>query len=49
MRLSRKIFIRFGILAIIILFTTILFKHEDFSDYKNMISLVLKTKSTKAS
>ena len=33
----------------IILFTTILFQHENFSDYKSMISLVLKTKNTKAS
>tara|TARA_B100001063_G_scaffold54775_2_gene48740 strand:+ start:1729 stop:2910 length:1182 start_codon:yes stop_codon:yes gene_type:complete len=48
-KISKKIFIPFLIFAIIIFIIIIVIQNENFSDYRNMIGLVLKTKNTKAS
>ena len=49
MKLSRKISIPFGIFIIIVFIMVAVIQHENFSDHKSMIELVLKTKNTKAS
>ena len=49
MKLSRKISIPFGIFIIVVFIIVAVIQHENFSDHKSMIELVLKTKNTKAS